>query len=739
MAGRGAPAGAARATAARLSARLPRGRAAVGGVAVAALFLVLVTMRESHVISTSVVVGADNERTVNDLRATGGAVASSTSGADDSGADGRNAAGSTSDEELATTAAAVAGPSQRTHQSATNIGNAKSPNVLAKGKQRGVRSFTFPNGAANQAAPISAAPLLQGHRTREYAGGSDGGGGGAGAFAATSAAARCWDRNGDPTAVPKWVVALFALFKSEADYRAVAAAADGDPWALLVAWVPSRFMPPQRDGKNAAGQPIKAPTRGRDPDFYLREYNASWHATATVAGLPYHYQLLHRNALAVCIRERLHTEAVRCAPSGSTGLPTALLYHCVCRKCVPATAHQTPKSVGKAPEFDLSQPGKPLLLPAALARTLPAVLLNPPPPMKTPSAKEAPARYDGKCVQALSAPWLVDQGTVASFKYEGLDTNLDRLLSVQADTRKIVMVAMFNKFWIDHLHNFYFSMVRRAALENIIVATLDPEALAVCKQNRLPCFDAADFAELEEDMVEGGAGYLLGHKRKVTEAMSWIKPRLAVAILERGYGFFMVDLDMSYNAWPMADVLAAGTDLAHQCDSESRSSINSGYYLARPNVRTWSFFRNLMVFRPEENSDQTAMKLFSRYDHTHGMSNACLDKWAFNMKCNYKKAGSVKRTSSGGETFEWAAFDRNQTKFFWKILHATCISGAQAKLLYLRTMNAWFLDDLDKLTTPGPYCLALPDGSESPGHTAVTQHSSKYTTETDPRFLEPRH
>jgi hypothetical protein len=616
------------------------------------------------------------------------------------------------------------------------------------GTKRGVSSWKFANGAANQAPPVPRVPLFAASE-------SDVARGAGRVFVDTAStsplrrrgedasASRCWNNDGEAVGVPRWAVGFFEQIPTEGHYAALAAATDDDPWAVLLAWVPQRFMAPQPQGRNAAGDVIKAPTRGRDPNFYLNEYNSTWHATADAASMPYHYQLVHRNALAVCVRERLHMTALRCVPRA--GLAPALLHHCLCRKCSEAISHPAKPEFPRYPGWTSIKSYIPLILPKAMIDANP--FLSQKPRVIAGLTKRGPnapkqtnlPQYSGACVQALSAPWLVDRATLPSFAYEGLATDLNALLKVQADEHGIVLVAMFNQFWIDHLHNFYFSMVRRARLTNIIIATLDRESQQLCEANRLPCFDAVEYSELEEDMQVGGAGFLAGATRKVTENMSWIKPRLATAVIERGYGFFMVDLDMTWNAWPMRDVLDVGTDLTHQCDADSHTSINSGFYLAKPNVRTWIYFNNMMLFRPDENSDQTAMKLFARYDHTHGLSHACLDKWQFNMKCNYKRPNSVKKKGRV-QSFEWVPFERNRTKFFWKILHATCINGAYAKMLYLRTMNAWFLDDLDALTkAPQGYCLLMPDGTISTGHRSTTKHSKVYSDKTDDTYLASRH
>ena len=579
----------------------------------------------------------------------------------------------------------------------TNDGTSRGP-----ARPSGKSSAGYANGAANRSPPRFAVSIVDaGDETSPQ-------------FSVGSA--MCFDVNGQGTAVPDWVDGLFHALGRR--YDSARRLLEKDEWRVLIGWVPSRFMAPQKPGRKANGQPMIAPTKGRDAAYYLKEYNASWNAsfTATKQQHNYVFQLSHRNAIAVCIRERLHLFQLFCTPS--SGIEPIAIHHCPCRHCHESSSGRTKGSLAsKFPE---------------MSRRLSANVTES--KMVVPEEK-GHEPYSGTCVEALSAPWLAQKSLVARFPYEGLHSDLDAMLRVQADSNKIVFMSFFNKFWIDHLHNFVFSMVRKARLTNFVVATTDDEALALCIRNRLPCFDASEFAELELDEK--------GHTVKVSEAMSWIKPRLAVAVLTRGYSFFMSDLDLTWNKFPMTEVLNVRVDIAHQCDTANKFSINSGFYLARANSRTIRFFQNIMVFRPDENSDQTSMKLFSRYDHTHGASNTCLHKWSFDMKCNYKVDGSVK-VLNGAETFEWRPFERDAKKFGWKLLHATCLGGAHAKMLYLRTMNAWFLDELDALTS-SEYCIMVtPDNSSSPTSakndpTIRTVHGETYTTATDETFLKQRH
>ena len=634
-----------------------------------------------------------------------------------------------------------------------------------------------------------------------------------------------WGIGGSPARAPAWAPLLAAHMAGSGRLADLIALTE-DPWRVLVGWVPSRFMGPQKVGKKANGDIMIPPTLGRDIGVYHKLYNSTWAVSFESGGYAYHFQIMHRNSLAVCIRERLHIHALHIrggggrggsgeevVPTGAVGkkeggekgavwgsAPPVVVYHCPCRHCHEHTleppAGQQPLSVA-LPTYasPTATAGDAVMAPAvpnpSVLANAHATLLPPlPRPLEGrayPRPDTSPAATKAKdaigCLDPRSAPWLATPAAAPRFPFEGLYGDVDALLAAQADASGVVMVVMLNKFWIDHLHNFVFSLVHRASFANYVVATIDAETLALCVAARLPCWDATDLAEYEEDMAAGGAGQAGGATRKVTEAMSWVKPRLALAVLERGYHFIMADLDMSFSHNPMRDLVDIGFDIAHQCDAKDKFSINSGFYLARSGPRTIRFFRNLLLFTPQENSDQTAMKLFSRYDHTHGASNGCLDRRAFSMKCYYKIDRTVRRNEKGEETFEWRPFSSDRAGFSWRMHHATCLNGAANKVLYMRTIGAWFLDDLDAFTTgaivgggssvasaaagnandyaggagqaSSTYCvqrlLQGGGGEEGEGNSDTkkktvqqprsvsTVHSAKYSTATDPLYLEKRH
>jgi hypothetical protein len=636
----------------------------------------------------------------------------------------------------------------------------------------------------------------------------------------------CWDRLGNPQKyIPTWVSPLFHSIGSTATYIDMYNATEHEQWAALIGWVPTKFMGPQPPGVKANGQVMIPPTRGRDYKYYLKEYNASenWHAVftepnsnvggvggATASSLfgqspsdPYVFQLGHKNAIAVCIRERIHISVRRCRPNSE--LPPILIHSCMCRKCddrtVPATSRYFEKLsdsiLHRNPEEVYSGGGNVgvkfleyLFLPLIQLQSVPIQTLL----QKEMKLIEIPVKNrewkkklrmkqlmktinsninndDDKtrknnraCVPALSAPWLVSDSAVPRFDYEGKENDLDALLELQSDHRGHVIVVIFNSAWVDHLYNWIYSAVRNAHVTSFIVATMDDSSLTLCKQLRLPCYNAVEFAVFEDDPALKSSA----HTRKVSEAMSWIKPRLASAIIGRGYGFWMIDLDMSWNMDPFTSMKQQqdnGPQLVHQCDAPARFSINSGFYDTRPTLMTYLFFNNMMTFTPDENSDQTAMRLFGRYDHSFALYNECLNKWVFDMKCNYKVPNSVKRVKDNNnkekpmiETFEWNMMERDRSKFKWVVHHATCLSGAMAKILYLRTMNAWFLDDLEEWSNnnnnsdKNEWCWILPPFSSSSSNEndemikKVTEmgrirFSPKYPGQgkTDEQFLQRRH
>jgi len=525
-----------------------------------------------------------------------------------------------------------------------------------------------------------------------------------------SAEVQCYGLSGDGVEVPAWVLSLLSY--TEGGYEQLNKALE-NPWNILLVWVPSKFMSyPQPHGVNSQGVKFEAPTRGRDPLYYTKEYNATWHLNLNFKKGEYHVQVLHKNALAVCIRERLHINYFKCGVSQERLLP---MYSCACRHCVEPTVGKTKGKILPTVKKETYKP------------SVPSVTVNNP---------------NRTCVPALAAPWLFPVEVLPIQSYERLQpADLEELLAAVADKNRVVLVYIFNKFWVDHMHNCIFSMVYTTGLRNYIIATMDQESFNLCRINRLPCFDATAYAEPEADMKVDGAGYKSGATRKVSEAMSWIKPRLAVAILKLGYAFFMADLDMTWFKNPMNNIWKQTEDVTHQCDTVNINSVNSGFYLAKPTQAAITFFEHLQVFRPEENADQTAMKLFFRYDHTHGATHSCLNNWLYDMKCNYKVEGSVRKEKSkygGSQTFSWRPQQRDRSKMNSFILHATCLSGAVAKMIYLRTNNAWLLDDLDRMTSK-TYCATQPDGRVVQGLSGKTQHSVSYTREVDPYFLKERH
>eukprot|EP00756_Hemistasia_phaeocysticola_P058735 Hpha_TRINITY_DN35388_c0_g1::TRINITY_DN35388_c0_g1_i1::g.85075::m.85075 len=516
---------------------------------------------------------------------------------------------------------------------------------------------------------------------------------------------------GEQLRTPAWLPPLWRRvvpFRERLGQRLVASPGwKGVGSSVLVIWVPSRFMPPQKPGKNVRGEWVDAATRGTNATYYLQEYGAVWHTSFEAGGMTYHAQVVSKKALVVCLWERLHVYRYDC------GEPALPVHFCLCRHCKESFI-DTRGVAGNA---------------------------RPPPTRHTEKASVYPrggVPPTLSCVPAVAAPWLVPRSEVPKFPWEGLHNNLERLLEVQADENKVVVVFIFNRFWVDHLHNVVWSMVARAGVRGFIVATLDCESLELCAKTRMPCFNAINFAEPERDMAVGASGYKQGFKRKVTEELSWIKPRLALSILDLGFRFMMVDMDMSWNRNPMADVVSHSADFPHQCDTRDRFSINTGFYLLRPTPQVFRLFENILVFPPWRLSDQNALKLSTRYDHTHGATNGCLDRWRYNMKCNYKLGSE--RIEAGVRSFRWKPQQRDPSKFDWFIFHATCLDGAASKVAWLRTSNAWFLDDLDNMTErPGGYCVDLPDGRRLEGMRRRTLHSTNYQRGVDQRFLQERH
>ncbi|KAJ9472491.1 Beta-arabinofuranosyltransferase RAY1 [Diplonema papillatum] len=536
----------------------------------------------------------------------------------------------------------------------------------------------------------------------------------------------CRAAGGEGLRIPLWLPPLWRELTTAFDLPSLSSRLsrpDTGGGSVLVVWIPSKFMPPQKPGKNVRGELVEAATKGSNNSYYLEQYQALWATSYTSGDMAYHAQVVSRDALVVCFWERLHINQYNCAakPDG----PRVAIHFCQCRHCADKFSSTVPveKNAANPP----TPPQAPLARYAAR---------RPPDASVFVTVSDPESKRQLQCIDAGTAPWLVRRKHKPAFKYEGLHNDLKRLLEVQADENRVVLVYIFNKFWVDHLHNVVFSMTKHAGFSNFIVATLDCESLELCMKNRLPCLNAERFAEAESDMKVGGAGHKKGFQRKVTEELSWIKPRLALKVMSLGFRFLMADMDMSWWTNPMDNVITRQADFVHQCDTPNKQSINTGFYLLHDNAHTKALFQNILVFPPWRLSDQNALKLAVRYDHTHDASSICLDRWKFNMKCNYKVDKSEKSVN-GVRTFKWKPQQRRRDLFDWHIFHATCLDGAVAKIDWLRASNAWFLDDLDAATHQ-PYCLVTDDLILT-NETRTTMHSAKYPTKLDESYLQERH
>ncbi|KEG11374.1 hypothetical protein DQ04_02691070 [Trypanosoma grayi] len=583
------------------------------------------------------------------------------------------------------------------------------------------------NGAANRA------PLFSLREQPLLAPGEVGGK----ALAVGNAPPVCYSSRGDPVASPVWARGLLHSLTTGGAYEAALSLLRQDPWYMLIGWVPGKFLPPQKPGRKANGDIMFPQTRGSNASYYLETYRSVWHTEFEVKNMRFHFQLVHRNAIAVCVRERIHLHKYYCLPDA--GVSPIPIHVCACRHCVvPTETTDLSQLVSMQKRFpDIKEPA--LIEKATTVHFLPSSI-NAATVASSPSERE-------NCIGALEAPWLINTSVVAAFPYEEKYNDLDSMLASQADANGIVTMVVFNSFWRDHLHNFVYSFTRKAKMLNLIVATLDDKALLLCLSFRLPCLNASKFAEQEDTVASQRQGFT----RKVTEELSWVKPRLAIAVLRRGYAFVLADLDMTWNLSPMRRLLEGRFDIVHQCDSKSALSINSGFYMARPNQRTLRYFIDMMSFRTDESADQNAMRLFMKYDHVHGVSHQCLPPWEFNMKCNYKVERSV-AVVNGHETFRWKRYPLNEAPK-WIMMHATCLSGARDKIRYFKTIKAWFLEELDEMTgspsSPKPFCVILPaavKNSAGGGGDVVynvfgtTPHSDLYDEMApDSTYLQDRH
>ena len=94
----------------------------------------------------------------------------------------------------------------------------------------------------------------------------------------------------------------------------------------------------------------------------------------------------------------------------------------------------------------------------------------------------------GNSTADLAPPWLLANAT--QLPYAGLDSNLDKLLQVQAQRGWVALVP-FLAGQEELALNCIASYLTHGKATNYIAYSFDPRSLQRCKQLRLPCYDAA--------------------------------------------------------------------------------------------------------------------------------------------------------------------------------------------------------------------------------------------------------
>jgi hypothetical protein len=105
-----------------------------------------------------------------------------------------------------------------------------------------------------------------------------------------------------------------------------------------------------------------------------------------------------------------------------------------------------------------------------------------------PGQQQIRRRLAEDSTTALTPPWLLP--TSALLGYTGLDSNLDKLLQVQAQRGWVTLVP-FVAGQEELALNCIASYLAYGKAANYIAYSFDPQSLLRCKQLQLPCYDAA--------------------------------------------------------------------------------------------------------------------------------------------------------------------------------------------------------------------------------------------------------
>ncbi|GAB4813771.1 hypothetical protein N2152v2_000817 [Parachlorella kessleri] len=325
----------------------------------------------------------------------------------------------------------------------------------------------------------------------------------------------------------------------------------------------------------------------------------------------------------------------------------------------------------------------------------------------------------------LPTPWLLPEAaaTQENLPYLGLHNDLEGLLRVRAGPvggkdaeARGVSVVYFSGSHAVMMQNFVYTAVKWAGITNYMVATWGDASLAACIAMHLPCFNATAFSPLPAE--EGEATF----QGKGFAAVTWIKPRLAHAIVSRGYHVHSSDVDIAFPPkalWPsmMRFLEGPGADVAMERDLWG--PINTGCVVVRPTEYGRAFMEAWQASAREDslaglNDQERAMQLGPSVFRT------CEGPWdCARMAAERAEQARLAQQypGNGTEVPRWALLRRYHPA--WDMLwqdhcaalhtqwaapidpcmppnppyHAVCVTGSFAKIQGFKATGLWFLDE----------------------------------------------
>mmetsp|Transcript_14557 Transcript_14557/g.31710 ORF Transcript_14557/g.31710 Transcript_14557/m.31710 type:complete len:380 (+) Transcript_14557:167-1306(+) len=289
-------------------------------------------------------------------------------------------------------------------------------------------------------------------------------------------------------------------------------------------------------------------------------------------------------------------------------------------------------------------------------------------------------------------PWLAPEDT--SFPYKGLEHNLVELVKVQASTSKWITLMTFTGAIKRFVLNCIYSMTTFGRQPHYLVATFDPESLALCIKLNLPCYNASSLSQVR---ITNEAHPF---DTPASNALWWAKQQLTFEILSMGYNVHGSDADVVYfreilpsyqhifdQTWADGAFLMEEAVTENPEDFESYINLmNAGVYALKSSPRVLKFVHHWL--RNLEEMDQVRLNNLMGAAYMLCESRAMCHASKRHHKAAFYRHPHIFPGTSCTQPFEGDPCDERRL-----YIHFLCESGWDRKAGAWSDMQLWLVDE----------------------------------------------